>query len=64
MTKIPIMKTIRETASTGILPEHAIRRLVKDKKIAYITVGKSKVLVNFSALCEQLQKPDNIEAAE
>lgn len=64
MTKVPVMKTIRQVASTGILPEHAIRQLVKDKKIAFITVGKNRVLVNFTALCEQLQKPDSVEVID
>ena len=52
------MKTIRETAATGVMSEHALRELVRNNRIAYITVGKNKALINFSALCEQLQKPD------
>ena len=51
------MKTIRETAKMGFLPEHGIRQLVKDGKIAYIKTG-TRVLVNVTALLEQLQKPD------
>lgn len=56
----PVMKTIREIASMGVMPEHALRSLVKNNKIAYITVGKNKVLVNYTALCEQLSKPENL----
>ena len=54
------MKTIRETAATGILAEHCIRQLVKDRKIAYIKVG-NRVLVNYTSLVEQLSKPDLYE---
>lgn len=53
---IPIMKTIREIAKMGVLPEHAIRTLVREGRIPYIKVG-NKALVNFTALCEQLSKP-------
>jgi hypothetical protein len=53
------MKTIREIAAMGIMPEHALRFLVKNNKVAYVTVGKNKVLVNYTALCEQLARPDN-----
>jgi hypothetical protein len=55
---MPVMKTIREIAAMGVMPEHALRSLVKKNKVAYIVVGKSKVLVNYTALCEQLSKPD------
>ena len=53
--KIPKMMTIRECAQTGILPEFAIRRLVKENKIPHIMTG-NKALINFTALCEQLSK--------
>lgn len=50
---IPKMLTIRQTADTGILPEHALRRMVKEKRIPHIMVG-TKALINFNLLCEQL----------
>ena len=53
--KIPKMMTIKECAKTGILPEFAIRRLVKENKIPHIMTG-NKALINFTALCEQLSK--------
>ena len=34
------MMTIRQIAATGILPEHALRVLVKSGKIPHLTVGK------------------------
>lgn len=56
----PIMKTIREIASMGVMPEHALRFLVKQNKVAYVIVGKNKVLVNYTVLCRQLEQPDTI----
>lgn len=50
---IPKMLTIRQTAETGILPEFAIRRLVKENKIPHVMTG-NKALVNFTLLCQQL----------
>lgn len=50
---IPKMITIRQVADTGIMPEHAIRVLVKDNKIPHIKVG-NKVLINFTLLCQNL----------
>lgn len=50
---IPRFLTIRETAATGILPENAIRRLVKDGSIPVLRVGV-KQLINFDRLLEQL----------
>ncbi len=52
--KTPQMMTIREIAATGILPEHALRVLVKQKKIPYLTVGK-KALINYNKLVEMLE---------
>ncbi len=49
----PRMLTIRETARTGVLPETALRRLVKQDKIPGIYVG-TRFLVNFDKLCEEL----------
>lgn len=49
----PQMLTIRETARTGILPEVALRTLVKQGKVPGIYVGK-KFLVNYDRLCDWL----------
>ena len=49
----PTMLTIREIARTGLLPEHALRRLLKAGKLPAIYVGK-KALINYDRLCEQL----------
>ena len=51
--KKPTMLTIREIARTGLLPEHALRLLLKDGKLPVIFVGK-KALINFDRLCDQL----------
>lgn len=51
--KIPTMMTVREVAATGLLPESAIRRLLREKKIAAVYSGK-KALINFDILCNQL----------
>ena len=53
--KNPTMKTIRQTAATGILPEHAIRVLVKQDKIPHLRVG-NKVLINYEKLCVMLNE--------
>lgn len=46
-TKLPIkMMTIRKLAETGILPEHAIRSLVKQKRIPALFIG-NKALINY-----------------
>ena len=54
----PQMLTIRETARTGILPEAALRTLVKQNRIPGIYVG-TKFLVNYSRLCDWLNDPVN-----
>ena len=53
--KIPTMKTIRQTAATGILPEHAIRQLVKQNKIPCLKIG-NKTLINYEKLCAMLNE--------
>ncbi len=50
----PRMLTIRETARTGVLPETALRRLVKQNKIPGIYIG-TRFLVNYDKLCEMLK---------
>jgi hypothetical protein len=49
----PKMMTVRQVARTGILPEHALRILLKAGKLPAIYVGK-KALINFDRLCEDL----------
>lgn len=51
--KPPNMMTIREIARTGLLPEHALRLLLKSGRLPAIYVGK-KALINYDKLCEQL----------
>lgn len=50
---IPKMLTIRQTAETGILPEYALRRMVKENRIPHVMTG-TKALINFTLLCQQL----------
>ncbi len=51
---IPRMMTIRQIAATGILPEHALRVLVKTGKIPHLTVGR-KVLINLNVVIDMLE---------
>lgn len=55
MDKMPQFLTIRETAKTGILPEHALRLMQKQGKIPCIMVG-SKCLINYPLLVEYLSE--------
>lgn len=57
------MLTIRQCAARGILREHQLRTLVRARKIPFIMVG-NKALVNYTALCEQLQRPDSVEVID
>lgn len=50
---IPKMMIVRQIAATGLLPESAIRRLLREKKIPAIYSGK-KAYINFDKLCEYL----------
>lgn len=52
-TPHPQMLTIRQTAATGILPEHALRQMEKQGKLPCIYSGR-KCLINYSRLLEQL----------
>ncbi len=49
-----IFYTIRETAATGILSEHALRLMQKQHKLPCIMCG-TKCMVNYPLLLEQLQ---------
>ena len=50
---IPKMMTVRQVAATGLLPESAIRRLLREKKIAAVYSG-NKAFINFDILCNML----------
>ena len=47
------MMSIREIAKTGLLPEHALRVLVKKGTIPHLEIG-NKVLINYYTLEEML----------
>lgn len=51
---IPKMMTVRQVAATGLLPESAIRRLLRENKIPAVYSGK-KAFINFDMLCKQLE---------
>ena len=51
----PRMMTVREVAATGILPENAIRVMLKEGRIPAIYIGR-KALINYDALCDQLEE--------
>lgn len=59
MKDIPKMMTVRQVAATGILPETAIRRLLKQGKIPAVYSG-TKAFINFNQLCDMLS---NLEVA-
>jgi hypothetical protein len=48
-------KTIRQTAATGIMTEHYLRRMVEDGRCPGIYSG-NRFLINVEALAEQLDK--------
>ena len=52
---MPIFKTIRQTAATGILSEHRLRLLVAEGKCPGIFTG-NRFLVNTTALAELLDE--------
>lgn len=51
---IPKMMTIRQIAETGLLPENAIRVMLRQGQIHAVYSGK-KALINFDNLCEYLR---------
>lgn len=53
--RTPRMMTIRQTAATRILPESAIRRMVKEGTAPHIMVG-CKALINYDKLLEMLER--------
>ncbi|MGI6197075.1 MAG: hypothetical protein ACOYIO_08380 [Eubacteriales bacterium] len=54
--ELPRLLSIRAIAQTGIIPEHALRVLVKQNKIPHIKIN-SKVLINVNLLCDILNHP-------
>ena len=54
-TRLPKMMSIREVARTGVIPEHALRKLIKLGKIPCIYSGR-KALICFDRLCELIGK--------
>lgn len=57
--KPPKMMTVREIAKLGIMPEHALRIMLKAGQLPALYVGK-KALVNYDKLCDLLR---NLEVA-
>jgi hypothetical protein len=51
---MPVFKTIRQTAATGLLSEHRLRILVAKGECPGIYTG-NRFLVNTTALAEQLE---------
>ena len=51
---MPIFKTIRQTAATGLLSEHRLRVLVSKGECPGIYTG-NRFLVHTTALAEQLE---------
>lgn len=49
----PRMMTIRQIAKTGVLPENAIRQMVRNGTIPYIKCG-NKALINYDKLIKML----------
>ncbi len=49
----PKMMTVREIARTGLMPEHALRLMLKAGRLPAVYIGK-KALINYDKLCEQL----------
>lgn len=48
------MMTVRQIAKTGLLPENAIRVMLKNGQIKAVYSGR-KALINFDNLCEYLK---------
>ena len=53
--KIPQMMTIHQIAQTGLLPENAIRVMLRNGDIKAVYSG-SKAFINFENLCNKLAK--------
>ena len=51
----PNLMTVRQVAKTGILPEHALRSMLKSGMITAVYVGR-KAFINYDTLCQQLSR--------
>ena len=60
---MPVFKTIRQTAATGLLSEHRLRIMVAEGNCPGIRSG-NRFLVNVSALAEQLDQESRAAVAE
>ena len=60
-TNIPNMMTVRQVANTGILPENAIRVLLKQGKLSAVYSGRT-AYINFEKLVALLNnlEPTNV----
>ena len=52
--KLPQMMTVRQIAKTGLLPENAIRVMLKNGQIKAVYSDR-QALINFDNLCEYLK---------
>lgn len=50
---VPRMRTIRQAAKEANVPEHWLRRAVKEGRVVYVMAG-NKALVNLDKLLEYL----------
>lgn len=53
ISNVPRMRTIRQIAAETGFPEHAIRQLVREKKIVFVRCG-SKALINLDRFIDFL----------
>ena len=53
--RVPRMMTIPQIAQTGLLPENALRVMVRTGEIPAVYSG-SKAFINFDNLCKRLSK--------
>lgn len=66
MNNTPHFMTIRQTAATGIVPEHLLRQWQKQGRLPGIRTG-NRFLVNFTMLIEDLNaasKPTTCQSNE
>ena len=54
MNTVPNMMTVKQIAATGLLPENAIRVLLKQGKLPAVYSG-TKAYINFDLMCEYLR---------
>lgn len=54
-SNIPKMMTVRQIARTGLLPENALRVLLKQGRLPVIYSGR-KALINYNTLCKHLNE--------